>query len=139
MINDYSLPKVFYEDLYKAFIFHVEHPRKVFIYKLFMRNIEKLTFKKAVLKKGICIKKKSGLYFTEKMDEIRARNRIEVEIYQENADFINDAYEKELQYWKRATLESVSTENEAKELIELAPSRVILVRKVKNEKIVNID
>ena len=104
-----------------------------------MRNIEKLTFKKAVLKKGICIKKKSGLYFTEKMDEIRARNRIEVEIYQENADFINDAYEKELQYWKRATLESVSTENEAKELIELAPSRVILVRKVKNEKIVNID
>ena len=58
MINDYSLPKVFYEDLYKAFIFHVEHPRKVFIYKLFMRNIEKLTFKKAVLKKGICIKKK---------------------------------------------------------------------------------
>ena len=35
--------------------------------------------------------------------------------------------------------ESVSTENEAKELIELAPSRVILVRKVKNEKIVNVD
>ena len=31
------------------------------------------------------------------------------------------------------------TENEAKELIELAPSRVILVRKVKNEKIVNVD
>ena len=58
MIFDYSLPKVFYEDLYKAFIFHVEHPRKVFIYKLFMSNIEKLTFKKAVLKKGICIKKK---------------------------------------------------------------------------------
>ena len=28
MINNYSLPKVFYEDLYKAFIFHVEHPRK---------------------------------------------------------------------------------------------------------------
>ena len=56
MINDYSLPKIFYEDLYKAFICHAEHPRKVFIYKL--RNIEKLTFKKAVLKKGICIKKK---------------------------------------------------------------------------------
>ena len=37
MINDYSLSKVFYEDLYKAFIFYVEHPRKV--YKLFMRNI----------------------------------------------------------------------------------------------------
>ena len=32
---------MFYEDLYKAFIFYVEQPRKVFIYKLFMRNIEK--------------------------------------------------------------------------------------------------
>ena len=41
IVNDYSLPKVFYEDLYKSFIFHVEHPRKVFIWKLFIRNIEK--------------------------------------------------------------------------------------------------
>ena len=41
MINDYPLSKVFYEDLYKAFIFYVEHPRKVFIYKLFMGNIKK--------------------------------------------------------------------------------------------------
>ena len=43
--------------------------------------------------------------------------------------------------WKRGgrpALEGVSTENEA-ELIELALARVILVRKVKNEKIVNID
>ena len=69
----------------------------------------------------------------------RVRNKIEVEIYQEKVDFINDACEKELRYWKRAALESVSTENEAKELIDLAPSRVILVRKVKNEKMVNID
>ena len=88
--------------------------------------------------KGICIKK-SGVHFTEKMDEVRTRNRIEVEIYQEKVDFINDAYEKELRYWKRAALESVSTENEAKELTDLAPSRVIFVRKVKNEKMVNID
>ena len=60
MINDYSLPKVFYEDLYKAFIFHVEHPRKVFIYIcVTLKKYEfSLTFKKAVLKKGICIKKK---------------------------------------------------------------------------------
>ena len=37
-----------------------------------------LTLKKAVLKKGIYIKKKSGAYFTEKkMDAIRARNKIE--------------------------------------------------------------
>ena len=73
------------------------------------------------------------------MDEVRARNRIKVEIHQEKVDFINDAYEKELRYWKRAALESVSTKNEAKELTELAPSRVILVHKVKNEKVVNID
>ena len=49
MMNDHSPSKVFYEDLYKAFIFYVEHPRKVFMYKLFMRNIEKMvkhTFKK---------------------------------------------------------------------------------------------
>ena len=89
-----------------------------------------LTLKKAVLKKGICIKKK--------MDEVR-ESRMELEIHQEKVDFINDAYGKELRYWKRVALEGVSTENEAKELIELAPPRVILVRKVTNEKIVNID
>ena len=37
----------------------------------------------------------------KKMDEVR-ESRIEVEIHQEKVDFINDAYEKELQYWKRA-------------------------------------
>ena len=47
------------------------------------------------------------------MDEVR-ESRIEVEIHQEKVDIISDAYEKELQYWKKATLESVSTENEAK-------------------------
>ena len=73
------------------------------------------------------------------MDEVRTRNKIEVEIDQEEVDFINDAYEKELQCWKRAALESVSTENGAKELIDLVPSRVILVRKLKNEKVVNND
>ena len=66
-------------------------------------------------------------------------SRIEVEIHQEKVDFINDAYEKGLRYWKKAALESVSTKNEARELIELAPRRVILVRKVKNEKVVNIE
>ena len=48
-----------------------------------------LTFNKAVLKKGICIKKK--------MDEV-TESRIEVEIHQEKVHFINDAYEKELRY-----------------------------------------
>ena len=72
------------------------------------------------------------------MDEVR-ESRIEVEVHQEKVDFINDAYEKGLRYWKRAALESVSTENEARELIELAPRKVILVRKVKNQKVVNIE
>ena len=40
-------------------------------------------------------KEKSGVYLTEKMDEIRARNKIEVEVHQEKVDFISDAYEKE--------------------------------------------
>lgn len=37
-------------------------------------------------------------------------------------DFINDAYQKELHHWK--ALESVSSKNEAKELIDLAASGV---------------
>ena len=36
-------------------------------------------------------------------------------------------------------LESVSTENETRELIKLAPREVILVRKAKNQKLVNIE
>ena len=51
---------------------------------------------------------------------------LRVEIHQEKVDFINDAYEKELRYWKRAALENVSIENEAREFIELAPRKVIL-------------
>ena len=61
-------------------------------------------------------KEESVPYFTEKMDEVGAMNKIKVEIHQEK---INDAYEKELRYWKRAALESVPTKNEAKELIDL--------------------
>ena len=61
MINGYSLPKVFYEDLYKAFIFHVEHPRKVLYTNYSSVTLKKydfdLTLKKVVLKKDICIKK----------------------------------------------------------------------------------
>ena len=60
-------------------------------------------------------------------------------MHQEKVDFVNDAYEKGLEYWKRAALESVSTENEARELTELAPRKVILVRKAKNQKLVNIE
>ena len=40
---------------------------------------------------------------------------------------------------KKVALESVSTENEAKEWIDLASSRVCLIYKVKNAKMLNID
>ena len=73
-----------------------------------------------------------------KMDEVR-ESRIEVELHQEKVDFTNNAYEKGLRYWQREGLESVSTENEAREFSELAPRGVILVRKVKNQKVVNIE
>ena len=48
-----------------------------------------------MFKKGSYLHKEKN--FTEKMDEIRARNKIEVEIHQK-VDFLNDAYEKELRY-----------------------------------------
>ena len=37
----------------------------------------------------------------KKMNEVR-ESRIEVEVHQEKVDFINDAYEKGLRYWKTA-------------------------------------
>ena len=52
----------------------------------------KLTLKKAVLKKRSYLHKEKN--FTGKMDEVRARNKIEVEIHHEKVDFINAAYEK---------------------------------------------
>ena len=42
---------------------------------------------------------------------------------QENIDFINDAHQKELQYWKNIALDS-KNKNERKELTDLAPLRV---------------
>ena len=51
---------------------------------------------------------------------IKSRIIVEVEFNQEKIDFINDAYERGLQYWARVALESVSAENE-RELTELAP------------------
>ena len=55
MINDYSLSKVFYEDLCKAFIFYVEHPRPVFMYKLLMLNIEKNILSKNIIQTPQCL------------------------------------------------------------------------------------
>ena len=64
---------------------------------------------------------------------------MEVELHQEKVDFINDVYEKGLKYWKKVALNSVSTKNETRELIELAPKKVVLVRKAKNQKLINIE
>ena len=43
----------------------------------------------------------------KKMSEIK----VEVELNQERIDFINDSYEKGLQYCKRIALENVLTKN----------------------------
>ena len=45
-------------------------------------------------------------------------SRIEVKLNQEKVDF--DTYEKGLEYKRKVALESVSTENEMRELIELS-------------------
>ena len=55
--------------------------------------------------------KEKSVYFMKDMDEVRAIKEIEVNLFQEKIEFINDAYQKELRYWKKAALESVLTEN----------------------------
>ena len=81
---------------------------------------------------------KKSVYFAKEIDEVRAINKIEVvDLSQEKIDFLNYAYQKELQHWKKVALESVSTENKPKELIDLALSRVCLIRKVKNAMTLN--
>ena len=57
------------------------------------------------------------------MDKAREANRIQVNLPQEKIDLINDAHQKELQYWKNIALES-KNKNERKELTDLAPLRV---------------
>ena len=64
------------------------------------------------------------------MDEVRTIDKMEVNLSKEKIDFINDVYQKELYYWKKIALESDLTENERKQLTDLAPSRVFFVRKV---------
>lgn len=58
------------------------------------------------------------------MDEVRSMNEIEVNLSQEKIDFINDAYQKELQCPKKVALESVLTKNRRNQLTDLAPLRV---------------
>ena len=64
------------------------------------------------------------------MDEVRTIDKMEVNLSKEKINFINDVYQKELYYWKKIALESDLTENERKQLTDLAPSRVFFVRKV---------
>ena len=65
--------------------------------------------------------KEKSVYFMKDVDEVRAIKEIEVNLSQEKIEFINDAYQKELHYWKKAALESVLTENRRKQLTDLAP------------------
>lgn len=41
------------------------------------------------------------------IDEVREMTEIEVNLYQEKITFVNDAYQKELHYWKKVALDSV--------------------------------
>ena len=72
------------------------------------------------------------------MDETEVRTR-KIEIDQEKTEYINFAYNEEITYWKKAVLDRVLKGRDEKELVDLAPSRVLLIRKEKIEKIVNID
>ena len=80
--------------------------------------------------------KEKNNYFTKEIDEVRAMNKIGVNLSQEKKDFTNDAYQKELQYWKKVVLESVLTENGRKQLTDLAPPKGFLARNtaIKNVK-----
>ena len=72
------------------------------------------------------------------MDEVRTK-KIETELNQDKIDYINYAYREGVIYWRKAGLKRVSIESEKRALIDLAPSRVFLIRKVKSVKTVIID
>ena len=72
------------------------------------------------------------------MDKLE-RKKIEIEVNQDKIDYINYGYSEEVTYWRKSALEKVSTDSEEKELIDLVPLRVSLIRKVKSVKTVNID
>ena len=72
------------------------------------------------------------------MDEVRTK-KIEIEVNQGKIGYINYTCSKEITYWKKAALERVSTESEENELMDLAPSRVSLICKVKSTKTENND
>ena len=61
------------------------------------------------------------------MEDVRTK-KIEINVNQDKIDYRNYAYSEEVTYWRKETLERVSTEGNEKELIDLAPSRVSLIR-----------
>ena len=69
------------------------------------------------------------------MDEVRAMNKIEVNLPQEKIDSFNDSHQEELQYWKKIALESNLNKDQRKQLTDLVPLRVFLARKaaIKND------
>ena len=61
---------------------------------------------KKILWINILSHKEKSVYFAKKTDDVRALNKIEVDLSPEKIDFINGTYQKELQ--------SVLTKNEGK-------------------------
>ena len=68
------------------------------------------------------------------MDKLEVKTKkIEMEVNQEKIDYVNYVYNKEITYWKKVALERVLNESEERELLHLAPSRILLIRKEKSE------
>ena len=72
------------------------------------------------------------------MDETKFRTR-KIEIDQEKMEYVNFAYNEEITYWDKVAFDMVLNEREEKELVDLAPPRVLLIRKEKIDKTVNIN
>ena len=51
----------------------------------------------------ILSQKEKSVYFAKEINGVRAMNKIEVDLSQEKVDFINYAYQKELQHWKKGS------------------------------------
>ena len=63
--------------------------------------------------------------------KLELKKKKKIEVNQEKRAYINYAYIEEITYWKKAVLERISTESEEKELVDLSPLRVSLIRKIR--------
>ena len=102
----------------------------------FIRHMEKQ--KKAPYRLTTVTRRDWAKPRAKKMDETEVRTR-KIEMDQEKIEYMNFAYNEEIIYWKKAALDRILNEREEKELVDLAPPKVLLIRKEKIEKIVNID